>query len=393
MRAVFILRRWLSPALGFVHRARLRALWIAVHGLAVCGTASLTAIGRASLRKATPKHRIKAADRLFGNPRLHREVGQIYGAIARLLVSEVTRLVVLVDWTQVGAKAWALTAAVPIGGRALPICTEVYATSWLGNRAVQGRFLKRIRHMLPQRCQVVMVSDAGFGVPWFRAVRALGWDFVGRIRGHKQVRAVGTELWLANAVLRGHATNRPASLGLFDIGRWDPARARLVSVHKRTQGRKRLGRRGRPRTNGLDRKHARSAREPWLLATSLMDLSPREVVGVYRRRMQIEELFRDEKNHRFGWSLGMTMTTDPRRLEVLLLLLALGVIAMTLLGLSLEQQQLHYRYQANTVKTRRILSFFVLGTLAAAAHDHRLTQEQLRHALAAVRTAGRLEVP
>jgi len=388
MRAVSIIRRWLSPALGFVHRTRLAALWIAVEGLVACGTASLTAIGRASRRSAAPKHRIKAIDRLMGNPRLHCEVLAIYRAIARLLAGKAAKLVVLVDWTQIGAKAWALTAAVPIGGRALPICTEVHAASWLGNRGVQRRFVKRLRQMLPADCQAVLVSDAGFGAPWFKDVRALGWDFVGRIRGHKRVRAVGTEPWLANAVLRNRANSRPASLGVFDVGRWDPARARLVSVRKRPQGRKSLGRRGRPRTNGLNRKHARSAREPWLLATSLIELSASQVVGLYRRRMQIEELFRDEKNHRFGWSLGLTMSTDARRLQVLLLLLALGVIAMTLLGLSLEQRRLHHCYQANTVRCRRILSFFVLGTLAAASNEHRATQRQLACALTAARTAA-----
>jgi peptidoglycan/LPS O-acetylase OafA/YrhL len=79
---------------------------------------------------------------------------------------------------------------------------------------------------------------------------------------------------------------------------------------------------------------------------------------------------------------------DPRRLEVLLLVLALGVIAMTLLGLSLEQQQLHRHYQANTIRTRRILSFFVLGTLAAATNAHPPTPAQLSTALAAARTAA-----
>src|SRR4029077_256069 len=223
--------------------------------------------------------------------------------------------------------------------------------------------------------------------PWFRAVTALGWDFVGRVRGHKRVRALGTSAWVPNAVFRARATSRPASLGVFDIGRWDPAPARLVSVRKLPKGRKSLGRRGRPRTNGLNRKHARSTREPWLLATSLMDLSPAQIVGLYRRRMQIEELFRDEKNHRFGWSLGTNLSNNPRRLDVLLLVLALGVIAMTLLGLSLEQQQLHRRFQANTVKTRRVLSFFVLGTLAAASNEHLPTPALLRTALLAARTA------
>jgi hypothetical protein len=87
--------------------------------------------------------------------------------------------------------------------------------------------------------------------------------------------------------------------------------------------------------------------------------------------MQIEELFRDAKNHRFGWSLGDVVAHSPARLDVLLLIATLGIIAMTLLGIAIETAGLQRHYQANTIRNRRVISLFVLGTLATAAEEGR----------------------
>src|SRR6185503_1270197 len=78
--------------------------------------------------------------------------------------------------------------AVPIGGRALPIYAEVHPEELLGNSKVQGRFLKALQAVLPIGCRPIVVTDAGFHGPFFRDVRALGWDFVGRVRGTATVR-------------------------------------------------------------------------------------------------------------------------------------------------------------------------------------------------------------
>lgn len=387
MRAVSILRRWLSPTLGFIHMARLVSLWTAVVGLVEGRKASITAIGRASARRAYPKHRIKAVDRLVGNPRLHAELSGIYAASARLLLGAAKQVIVVVDWTQVSTTLWALRAAATASGRALPLYAEVHPAAKLGNRGVHRRFLAQVRALVTSDCHVVVLTDAGFGCPWFEMVTSFGWDYVGRIRGLKTVRFVGSDHWLPSTSIRAQATTRPQFLGQCQVGKWQPWRTWLVSVSKRLKGRKSLGRRGHPRTNGADRKHARGAREPWLLATSLSTLRPRQVVALYAKRMQIEELFRDEKNGRFGWSFGVVSvaSNDANRAAVLVAIVALGVIAMTLLGLTIEGRKLHGRFQANTIRRRRVLSFFVLGTLAAASGEYLPTPEELLQALAFLR--------
>jgi hypothetical protein len=379
VRAVSILRRWLSPSLAFVHTARVHALWTAVEAVVAGGVLSLTAMGRASCREAKPKHRIKAMDRLLGNLALQGEVAGIYGAVAALLVLQ-KQPVVLVDWTQAGTKHWALVAAVPIGGRALPICAEVHPARRLGNARVHWRFLQKLRLVLPEGCSPILVSDAGFTTKWFDAVTRMGWDFVGRVRGQRRIRRVGTSRWVPNKSMHPQATTTPRDLGIFEISRMYPRPRRLILVSKPRRRRKRIGRRGRPLHTGVDKKYAKTAREPWLLTTSLSS-APKKVVAVYTTRMQIEELFRDTKNHRFGWSMGSIVAHSAARLDVLLLVAALGIIAMTLLGLAAESAGLHLSFQANTVRSKRVLSFFVLGTLVAASRDPTLTADDLAASL------------
>jgi hypothetical protein len=67
----------------------------------------------------------------------------------------------------------------------------------------------------------------------------------------------------------------------------------------------------------------RNAREPWILATSLT-CGPAKGIAIYKRRMQIEETFRDAKSTRFGLSMGHARTGSEHRANVLLLLAMLG---------------------------------------------------------------------
>jgi len=69
-----------------------------------------------------------------------------------------------------------------------------------------------------------------------------------------------------------------------------------------------------------------------------------------------------------------------------LLIAALASIALSLVGAAAEQRKLERQFQANTVRTRRILSLVTLGELVVrTAVD--LADQELRAALAAVDAA------
>ena len=71
---------------------------------------------------------------------------------------------------------------VPIGGRTLPVLDMVFPGKQQGTPKAEKRFLTRLRTLIPTTVRPVLVTDAGFRHPWFQAVSAIGWDWVGRLR-------------------------------------------------------------------------------------------------------------------------------------------------------------------------------------------------------------------
>ena len=135
----------------------------------------------------------------------------------------------------------------------------------------------------------------------------------------------------------------------------------VLSAKPKSKGRKSLTRdRSRKRNKTDDKNHSRLAKEPLLLATSLK-CSSRLVVEYYGYRMQIEESFRDIKSHRYGFSFEDVGCNSIKRIEVLLLIASFANVAMHIVGIAAEKEILHYQFQANTIRNRRVLSLFSLA--------------------------------
>ena len=180
-------------------------------------------------------------------------------------------------------------------------------------------------------------------------VRAAGWDFVVRVRGHVHMKLDEKGRWRGAESLWGGATSRPRSLRNCLLAKRSAVPVRLVLVGQ-------LRKKSAPRVGRRKAKRIRAAREPWVLATSLEEPSAKEVVALYKLRMRIEETFRDQKCPRFGWGLDQARSNDLNRINVLLMLTALAHYVAMLIGLAAEACGLRRRFQANTVTTRRCLS-------------------------------------
>ena len=361
MRIEKIIPEILGPS-PEIHATRRRALEAVTLAIVASGCLGITSIGRAIAGSSKRKHAIKKVDRLLGNHHLHIERAYFWAALAAYLVGDQRQPILLVDWTKVTDGFHALVAAIPIGGRAMPVYIETHGEKNLGKASVQQRFLRNLATILPAKAQPIIVSDAGFHGAFFRATLALGWNFVGRIRGLAKVRLTDDAPFIRATSLYPAATLRPWDMGVSDLYEHATSvRARLVMV----RGKRKPGRRATPR-NSSEQAKRESRRDPWTLATSLTDLSVEKIVAIYALRMKIEETFRDAKNPRFGWSLRHVRSGSAKRLDVLLLLASLGMIATTVIGFEAERLGLHRDYQANTVKSR-VLSHFVLG-LALLRH-------------------------
>jgi hypothetical protein len=109
-------------------------------------------------------------------------------------------------------------------------------------------------------------------------------------------------------------------------------------------------------------KHGKSYREPLVLVSSSAgNQNAKAIVNRYQMRMSIEENIRDTKSVKTGFSMNENHTIKPERYIVWLVLSALAGLIAWIVGFAAEKQKLHLQFQANTYKTRRVLSFFYLG--------------------------------
>lgn len=361
MRAVGILQEKLGKSLAFLHKKREAAFWRAVEGLLDGQKLWLTALGRALSGRCSDKHRIKAIDRLVGNAGLQGSVPLLYAALARLLLRGIHRPVILVDWTGADPGFAVLSAKLSFRGRALSIFSRTFPKNRKCSPRAEREFLETMRGIIPPNCAPILVTDAGFLNEWFDTVRALGWHFVGRLRGRMSMHVAQT--WMTPEHVHTLAGRRPRDLGTTLISKKNTRAYRVVlSARPKHKGRKKLGRNGMPRRSTADRQRGDAAREPLVLATSLSDPAS-VIVEAYKMRMQIEETFRDLKSHRFGWSAEDIRSKEPKRIDVLLLIAAFASVAMHILGLAAADRKLQYGFQANTERRRAVFSSFFLAKL------------------------------
>ena len=120
----------------------------------------LAALGRA-IGPRSHKHGIKRIDRLFGNDALAKELGLLYAAIARYVLRSVDRPVIAIDWTDAGGGTCALTAAVPIHGRAVTIYSLTVPLSEYAAPRIERAFLETLRTLLRPGCSSQTRTEHG----------------------------------------------------------------------------------------------------------------------------------------------------------------------------------------------------------------------------------------
>jgi hypothetical protein len=385
MHATRLLHKQIAKVCQTIHSVRLQALFVGVETVCEGAPLTVTGLGRWLRCKAKVKHAIKRMDRLLSNGHLHAERFEVYVAQALLLLCGNTRPVVLVDWSDLSydRKSQLLRASIPVGGRALTLYEEVHPLSRLGSRAVHRSFLERLAALLPSGCCPIVVTDAGFTVPWFRLVLARGWDFVGRVKNRTYLLKDGDAWWWRAEALHTGAGKRPECLGRYTLAMSNPLPVSLYRHGQPPKGRVKRNLDGSKSRSKHSLKKAKGHREPWLVATSLPAETQlaRVVVNLFAKRMQIEEAFRDLKSRRFGLGFEHGRTTDPDRLGVLTLIATLATFALWLIGQATKRDGVHRHYQANTVRDREVLSNIFLGIQVLRRRDDRPPAGAIKRAL------------
>jgi len=343
------------PSFDFMHSARERALGFAVSAVVRRGASlSITSIGRCWGSAAGTKHAIKAADRLVGNHHLATEAEAVYQRLAAGIIAPHTRPVLLVDWSDAhpDRHLQILRATLRFQRRSLVLYEQVFRLSQYNSHEAHRQFLQALARILPEGVVPIVVTDAGFRNPWFRAVRAMGWHFLGRVRSTAHWRAVGQACWQSLPELHARAGQRGKALGPVQLAREHSLEARLYLAPRPPKARGAAARRSHARN---DQRNRKSHWQPWVLFSSLK-LPAADILRMYRQRMSIEAGFRDLKSARFGLGMEHGRVSTPARLTVLLLIAALSLWVLARIGWLARQAGISRRLQANTVRHTEVLS-------------------------------------
>lgn len=345
-----------------IHKKRLTSLILFVTTAIKTKSLSLTHLGRGLDLPIKERSAIRRSDRFLGNKKLFSEKNDIYKAICTTVIGENSRPWIIVDWSEVpNTSNHVLRAAMVAEGRAITLYEEVHAEKKLSSPKTEKQFLQQLKKLFPENCCPVIVTDAGFHNGWFKAVLSLNWNYIGRVRCGKKY-SLDNKTWHKYTELFNHATTTPKFIGKVRLCSTNKMETYLYTYKGKHKGRKLLNRSGKKRrdTNSLD--HQKSAREAWVLASSLSGRSmAKRIIKIYKKRMQIEEGFRDLKSSQYGFGFENAYSKQKNRIAILLLIGSLASLMAWLAGWIAEKAGLHYQFQSNSTKNRRVLSLFYLG--------------------------------
>jgi hypothetical protein len=391
MHTAKVLHKLLIQSVPSIHATRLNTVIVSVQALTQGARATVTSLGRGLMGKAYDKHKIKRVDRLLSNARLYQERHSIYNALTRRLLLGLSEVIIAVNWSPLCAdQSWQLLrAAIPVGGRSLTLYEEAHPQSKLGNRKVQHQFLKQLATMVPATCRPIIVADSGFKTPFFRYIENhLDWHWVGRIRGMDFI-CWENELghWFNPKLLYSKATLTAQCLGFVNWVRRQPLCAFIVLIRQTKKQRQSLTFKGKKRQSRSNLVHVRREQEPWVLVVSLslQKRTAKQIVRVYKTRMQIEEGFRDCKSVHYGLCLSQNRRMNQRRRSVLCLIAACAIFVLWCIGVAGQQTPLAKQVRVNSSSKRAPYSVIFLARLLISQAHFRLPDKAITEALSQVK--------
>lgn len=359
MHAKQIVQRFIESELSSMHAARREPLAQAVSAVMRGHALSLSRVAQGTIGQGTLKSALKRVDRQIGCARTREESQLLCGAIVRQVSATVGMLVIALDWSAVApGGAFAELRAVITGagmGRGITLYQEVYAQAQQGSCAAEWALLERLQACVPAGRQVLIVTDAGFRQPWFARIEALGWQWIGRLRGGLEL-ATEAGRWMKLKTMFAQASGRATRFTQCRLTRQHAWPCEVVMVRARKPGRKIYARPGHGATPKARREGRAAAAEPWVLAHSsgLNRYRAQQIVAWYGLRMQIEENFRDTKSTQFGMGLEMSRSRSAARLQGLLLIHTLAAFVLWHIGQLAEAEGMHRRFKATTRHAREI---------------------------------------
>mgnify|MGYP006094546907 CR=1 FL=1 len=352
----------------YIHEHRINAVLDVSMALRDSQNLSLTAIGRALTGPSDIKHKIKKVDRLEGNKNLHEELSDLYRALSSYVfsyLSQDTALPIVIDvcFMKDDRAIQMLSAEVASKGRTLPIYRKLFNEGELKEQTED--FLKELYHCIPKGRKVIIIMDAGFHCEWFKIIESFEWFWICRVRQGKSLKLPGSDSWLSIKDFIPQVKEKTTNYDQILLTKEHEHACRLVTTRRTAKGRSFKDARGNTNGMGASGRYKSAAKEPWILVTNLPsnDYKSTEIVNFYSKRMQIEESFRDVKSHQFGLCGRYIRTKCIHRWGVKMLLAAIVQITYWVIGIIGHSQGMQRVFQANTVKDKKVFSYFTLGKL------------------------------
>ena len=353
-------QKYLNDALISVHAKRANCLFETAWALTGQANLTISSLGANKAGSAYVKHKIKSVDRLVSNEKLHKEIPIIYKHFFQPIIVCAPILYILVDWSGCCRQdIHMLRASIVHNGRSITIYNEIHPQKKCGNRQVQNQFLISLKKMIPIGKNVVIITDAGFATPWFKAVLKLGWDYIGRLTSYTMIRQEKSEKWVKVSSFNKTKSSRIKYIGRALIGK---ASETPVYGHIYRYKGKKKNRKDKSRYPQQNKRFSNLYKVPWILATSLKkdNYGGKFIKNMFANRMQIEQNFRDEKSARFGFGWRLGRTNDMKRIAILCLIAHIAAFFLLKIGIMAEKLGLHKRFQVNTEK-KRVLSLLTLA--------------------------------
>lgn len=325
-------------------------------------TLSVTEIGKKLTSNTTLKSKIYAANTLVNNYKLESQMITIYKGLAHFFWRDMQEVVILVDWTGACSAGYhALEASVVGHGRSLPIYHEVHPASVQENEDIHHQFLARLQEVIPSHLVVTLITDAGFHRNWFMQVLAMGWNVIGRIYSRYYYQLGESTIWHKVKDIVFDKIGKAMALGKVKLGKTrNPLEGYLYTYKEKLSGKIRKKRNKYP---SHDKAHSEYYRNGWVIFSSI-NKSAQWLISYYKKRMQIEQNFKDIKNEQLGMGLRRNHSSGKTRINMLFFLAILLIIIAWWFGLIIEKLGKHRSYQANTIKNKRVRSLIHLARLA-----------------------------
>lgn len=368
MLAEKLLYEALIQGCPYIHENRINSVIDVSQALRDSNNLSLSALGRSLKGSSAIKHKIKKVDRLEGNKRLHEEVSSLYQGLSDFVFTYLCqddKLPIIIDlcFMKDDKAIQMLSAEVATKGRTIPLYRKVFNQGELKDQTED--FIKELSYCVPKGRQVIVIMDAGFYGDWFKTIESYGWYWLSRVRQGRSLKFATMDNWISIKDFIPSVKDKTTHYSQVLLTKEHEHPCRLVTTKRSPKGRTRKDSHGNTQSRIGSGRYQSAAKEPWLLATNLpeSEFKSVQIVTLYAKRMQIEESFRDLKSHQFGLAARYARTRCIYRWNVKMLLAAIVQITYWVIGVIGHSQGMQKIFQANTVKDKKIFSYFTLGKL------------------------------